>query len=83
MQPARVPSIVVHGGAGADPADADEFRAGVRGAVLAGWTVLGAGGSALGGTASTPNSHVFLHATAAASIVTDMTTDSDRKGHRY
>src|SRR5205823_12187975 len=47
MQPARVPSIVVHGGAGADPADADEFRAGVRGAVLAGWTVLGAGGSAL------------------------------------
>jgi beta-aspartyl-peptidase (threonine type) len=47
MRPARVPSVVVHGGAGADPADADEFRAGMRAAVLAGWTVLSAGGSAL------------------------------------
>jgi len=43
----RVPTIIVHGGAGANPADAAEFRQGVRSAVLAGWTVLAAGGSAL------------------------------------
>jgi L-asparaginase / beta-aspartyl-peptidase len=45
---ARVPSIIVHGGAGADPADGpDELREGVRGAVEAGWRILGAGGRAL------------------------------------
>ncbi|MBI2162037.1 MAG: isoaspartyl peptidase/L-asparaginase [Candidatus Rokubacteria bacterium] len=48
MPPARVPSIIVHGGAGADPAEGrDELRAGLRGAVLAGWRVLGSGGGAL------------------------------------
>jgi L-asparaginase / beta-aspartyl-peptidase len=45
---ARVPSIVVHGGAGADPLDdRDELRAGIRGAIAAGWSVLWAGGRAL------------------------------------
>lgn len=44
----RVPSIIVHGGAGANPAEGrDELREGVRAAVLAGWHVLSAGGSAL------------------------------------
>jgi len=43
----RVPAIVVHGGAGADPSQAPEFRQGVRAAVLAGWRVLAAGGGAL------------------------------------
>jgi beta-aspartyl-peptidase (threonine type) len=44
----RVPSIIVHGGAGADPAEGrDEVRAGVRAAVLEGWRVLAAGGGAL------------------------------------
>ncbi len=48
MLPARVPSIVVHGGAGADPVDGrEELRGGVRAAALAGWRVLAAGGSAL------------------------------------
>jgi len=45
--PTRVPTIIVHGGAGADPSQAPEFRAGVRAAVLAGWRVLVGGGSAL------------------------------------
>ena len=45
--PTRVPTIIVHGGAGADPSQAPEFRAGVRAAVLAGWRVLAGGGSAL------------------------------------
>src|SRR5204862_1059656 len=43
----RVPSIIVHGGAGAVVADADELRLGMRAAVLAGWAVLAAGGRAL------------------------------------
>jgi beta-aspartyl-peptidase (threonine type) len=46
-QAPRVPTIIVHGGAGANPADAGELRHGVRSAVLAGWRLLAAGGSAL------------------------------------
>src|SRR5882762_2208904 len=44
----RVPTIIVHGGAGADLSDApDELRHGVRAAALAGWQVLASGGAAL------------------------------------
>ena len=43
----RVPTIIVHGGAGADPSQSPAFRQGVRAAALAGWRVLAAGGSAL------------------------------------
>jgi L-asparaginase / beta-aspartyl-peptidase len=43
----RVPTIIVHGGAGADSSRVPEFRLGVRAAVLAGWRVLADGGSAL------------------------------------
>jgi beta-aspartyl-peptidase (threonine type) len=44
----RIPAIVVHGGAGADPAEGrEELRRGVREAVLGGWRVLAAGGGAL------------------------------------
>ena len=43
----RVPAIIVHGGAGADPSQASELRPGVRAAALAGWRVLAAGGGAL------------------------------------
>ncbi len=43
-----MPTLIVHGGAGADPADGrDELRAGVRAAVTAGWRVLGDGGRAV------------------------------------
>jgi len=45
--PTRVPIIIVHGGAGADPSQAPDFREGVRAAALAGWRVLAGGGSAL------------------------------------
>ena len=45
---ARVPSIIVHGGAGADPREGpDELREGVRAAVEAGWRILSEGGRAL------------------------------------
>jgi beta-aspartyl-peptidase (threonine type) len=44
----RVPTIIVHGGAGADPAEGpDELRQGMRAAALAGWRVLAEGGTAL------------------------------------
>ena len=44
----RVPALIVHGGAGADPADGpDDLREGIRGAVDAGWAILCAGGRAL------------------------------------
>jgi L-asparaginase / beta-aspartyl-peptidase len=45
---ARVPAIIVHGGAGADPAEGrEELRAGVLAAALAGWRLLAAGSGAL------------------------------------
>jgi beta-aspartyl-peptidase (threonine type) len=45
---ARVPAIIVHGGAGAVPIeDVDGLRAGVRAAVDAGWSRLHAGGRSL------------------------------------
>jgi beta-aspartyl-peptidase (threonine type) len=44
----RVPALIVHGGAGADPNDApDELREGIRAAVAAGWRVLAEGGRSL------------------------------------
>jgi beta-aspartyl-peptidase (threonine type) len=44
----RVPALIVHGGAGADPAEGrPELREGVAAATRAGWAVLVGGGSAL------------------------------------
>ena len=43
----RVPTLIVHGGAGANPAEAGDFRQGMRDAALAGWRVLADGGAAL------------------------------------
>jgi L-asparaginase / beta-aspartyl-peptidase len=44
----RVPALIVHGGAGADPAEGRaELREGIAAAVTAGWGVLEGGGSAL------------------------------------
>jgi len=44
----RVPTLIVHGGAGADPTEGrEELRAGIREAVAQGWRVLAEGGTAL------------------------------------
>ncbi len=43
----RVPALIVHGGAGADPGGREELRVGMREAVAAGWRTLSAGGTAL------------------------------------
>jgi beta-aspartyl-peptidase (threonine type) len=43
-----VPALIVHGGAGADPAEGpDELRLGIREAVIQGWRVLAEDGTAL------------------------------------
>jgi isoaspartyl peptidase/L-asparaginase-like protein (Ntn-hydrolase superfamily) len=47
----RVPALIVHGAAGADPAPGrEEQPRGIRDAVAAGWAVLSQGGSAAGTT---------------------------------
>jgi L-asparaginase / beta-aspartyl-peptidase len=44
----RVPALIVHGGAGADPASGrEELRRGIRDSVAAGWAVLHQGGGAV------------------------------------
>lgn len=43
----RVPALIVHGGAGADPGGREELRGGMRDAVAAGWRALTEGGTAL------------------------------------
>ena len=44
----RVPALLIHGGAGADPASGrEELRLGIRDAVAAGWAVLCDGGGAV------------------------------------
>lgn len=43
----RVPALIVHGGAGADPGGREELRSGMRDAVGAGWRALVEGGTAL------------------------------------
>jgi len=43
----RVPSIIVHGGAGAPLESAADFRPGIRAALVAGWAILSEGGRAL------------------------------------
>jgi beta-aspartyl-peptidase (threonine type) len=47
-QAGRVPTVIVHGGAGADPGDGrDELRAGMSAAARAGWRTLADGDTAL------------------------------------
>lgn len=43
----RVPALIVHGGAGADPGGREELRRGMHDAVVAGWRALAAGGTSL------------------------------------
>jgi beta-aspartyl-peptidase (threonine type) len=43
----RVPALIVHGGAGADPGGREELRGGMRDAVAAGWRALAVGGTSL------------------------------------
>jgi L-asparaginase / beta-aspartyl-peptidase len=86
---ARVPSIVVHGGAGADPLDRpEELRVGMLAALAAGWSVLRTGGRALDAVEAavrTLEDHPRFNAgrgsvlTAAGTVETDASImDGDR-----
>ena len=76
----RVPALIVHGGAGADPGGREELRGGMRDAVAAGWRALAEGGTALDGVEAAVRSledHPRFNAgrgsvlTAAGTVETD------------
>jgi len=77
----RVPTIIVHGGAGADLSDApDELRHGVRAAAQAGWQVLASGGSALDAVESAVRSledHPRFNAGRGSVLTVDGTVEMD------
>src|SRR2546422_8859488 len=76
----RVPTIIVHGGAGANPAEAGDFRQGVRDAALAGWRVLADGGAALDAVESavrTLEDHPRFNAGRGSALTRDGTVEMD------
>src|SRR5713226_8420682 len=77
----RVPTIIVHGGAGADPSEGrDEIRQGVRAATVAGWRVLSAGGAALDAVESavrTLEDHPRFNAGRGSALTRDGTVEMD------
>lgn len=75
-----MPSIVVHGGAGAAVADTDELRVGMRAAVSAGWAVLAAGGRALDAVEAAVRSledHEHFNAGRGSGLTEDGTVEMD------
>jgi beta-aspartyl-peptidase (threonine type) len=77
----RVPTIIVHGGAGADPSEGrDELRQGVHAAAVAGWRVLSAGGAALDAVESavrTLEDHPRFNAGRGSVLTRDGTVEMD------
>jgi beta-aspartyl-peptidase (threonine type) len=76
----RVPALIVHGGAGADPGGREELRGGMRDAVAAGWHALGAGGSALDAVEAAVRSledHPRFNAGRGSALTTAGTVETD------
>jgi beta-aspartyl-peptidase (threonine type) len=77
----RVPSLIVHGGAGADPADGPrELREGMLAAVAAGWRILGDGGHALDAVEAavrTLEDHPRFNAGRGSVLTSDGTVEMD------
>ena len=76
----RVPALIVHGGAGADPGGRDELRAGMREAMVAGWRALGAGGTALDAVEAAVRSledHPRFNAGHGSVLTSDGTVETD------
>jgi len=77
----RVPTIIVHGGAGADPSEGrDELRQGVHAAAVAGWRVLSPGGTALDAVESavrTLEDHPRFNAGRGSVLTRDGTVEMD------
>jgi L-asparaginase / beta-aspartyl-peptidase len=77
----RVATVIVHGGAGADPVDGrEELRAGVEAAVLAGWRMLAEGGRAVDAVEAAVRSledHPRFNAGRGSVLTTDGTVEMD------
>jgi beta-aspartyl-peptidase (threonine type) len=77
----RVPALIVHGGAGADPVDGRaELREGIRTAVAAGWRVLLDGGRALDAVERAVNvleDHARFNAGYGSVLTADGTVEMD------
>lgn len=77
----RVPTLIVQGGAGADPAEGlEELRAGIAEAVAAGWRLLSEGGSALDGVEAAVRSleaHPRFNAGRGAVLTSDGRVELD------
>src|SRR5437660_1325729 len=76
----RVPALIVHGGAGADPGGRDELRAGMREAMRAGWRALESGGSALDAVEAAVRSledHPRFNAGRGSVLTVDGTVEMD------
>jgi len=77
----RVPALIVHGGAGADPAEGrEELRAGMHEAAAAGWAMLSGGGSALDAVEAAVRAledHPRFNAGRGAALTTAGTVEMD------
>jgi beta-aspartyl-peptidase (threonine type) len=76
----RVPALIVHGGAGADPGGRDELRSGMREAVAAGWRALAGGGSALDAVEASVRSledHPRFNAGRGSVLTSEGTVEND------
>jgi beta-aspartyl-peptidase (threonine type) len=76
----RVPALIVHGGAGADPGGREELRVGLREAVAAGWRALAAGGTALDAVEASVRSledHPRFNAGLGSVLTTAGTVETD------
>lgn len=76
----RVPALIVHGGAGADPGGREELRGGMRAAVAAGWRALAEGGTALDGVEAAVRSledHPRFNAGRGSVLTTAGTVEMD------
>jgi beta-aspartyl-peptidase (threonine type) len=77
----RVPALIVHGGAGADPAEGrEELRAGMHEAAAAGWAMLSDGGSALDAVEAAVHAledHPRFNAGRGAALTTAGTVEMD------
>jgi L-asparaginase / beta-aspartyl-peptidase len=76
----RVPALIVHGGAGADPGGREELRGGMRDAVAAGWRALAEGGTALDGVEAAVRSledHPRFNAGRGSTLTAAGTVETD------
>jgi len=76
----RVPALIVHGGAGADPGGREELRAGMRDAVAAGWRALAQGGTALDAVEASVRSledHPRFNAGRGSVLTSEGTVEND------